>query len=152
MPHAGASKPGLYWFIFADYDCVGYFGRQCALPNAEWRHRFRASWHTSFDTTISLGWRHIGSTQVVFASPDPDLTNPDLLESWRVAGGAVTEAYNYLDLAATYSFRDGLDLTFGINNLLDDDPPLMPSQPANDFRGMYDPLGRSIYSSLRFNF
>ncbi len=45
-----------------EYDCVGYYGNQCGQPNARWRHRVRASWQTNFNTTISLGWRFIGST------------------------------------------------------------------------------------------
>ena len=31
-----------------DYDCVGYYGNQCGIPDAEWRHRARVSWETNF--------------------------------------------------------------------------------------------------------
>jgi outer membrane receptor protein involved in Fe transport len=39
-----------------------------------------------------------------------------------------------------------------VNNLLDKDPPLAPSLSANGFTGTYDPLGRTVYTSLRFDF
>jgi outer membrane receptor protein involved in Fe transport len=140
----------------AEYDCAGYYGDQCSQPNARWRHRFRASWQTSFDTTISLGWRFIGSSKVDDASPDPDLGDPEELESWRASDADVLKAYNFFDLAATYSFRDGLRLTLGVNNILDTDPPIAPGASDNDygpgFYGTYDPLGRTIYTNLQFEF
>lgn len=139
------------------YDCVGYYGVQCGQPAPRWRHRVRVSWQTKFKTTISLGWRFIGSTEIDDASPNPDLGDPDLMESWRINGVDVLPACHYLDLAATYSFRKGLQLTFGINNLLDEDPPLASWGPwgmadGNGFMGMYDPLGRTVYANLRFDF
>jgi iron complex outermembrane receptor protein len=139
-----------------DYDCAGYYGNQCGQPNARWRHRVRASWHTKLDTTISLGWRFIGSATIDDASPDSDLANPDLVEEWKINGAYVVRAYSYLDLAATYSFRKGLQLTLGVNNLLDTEPPLAPGLNDNDygpgFYGTYDPLGRTVYVSLQFDF
>ena len=61
--------------------------------------------------------------------------------------------YHYLDISGSYRFKDGLVLVAGINNLLDKDPQISPSV-GNDtaFRGTYDALGRSVYSTLRFHF
>ena len=139
-----------------DYDCVGLFGDQCWQPHARWRHRMRASWQTSFNTTISLGWRFMSSVLNDDASDDPHLAEPDLVESWKINGAYELPAYNFVDLAATYSFRDGLRLTLGVNNILDKDPQLAPGVDANDygtgFYGDYDPLGRNLYASLQFEF
>lgn len=135
-----------------EFDCAGFYGAQCGQPDAKWRHRARATWNTNFNTKISLGWRRIGSTQVDDASPDPDLGSPGLVESWEINGAAVLKTYNYLDLAATYSFRDGVRLMFGVNNVLDEDPPLSPSLSSTGWTGTYDPLGRSVYTSLQFEF
>ncbi len=41
--------------------------------------------------------------------------------------------YNFFDLAATYSFRDGLRLTLGVNNILDKDSQITPGLNANDY-------------------
>jgi hypothetical protein len=55
-----------------------------------------------------------------------------------------------------YSFRDGLRLTLGVNNILDRDPQIAPGVDANDygpgFHGDYDPLGRTLYASLQVEF
>ncbi|MCG6922935.1 MAG: TonB-dependent receptor [Acidobacteria bacterium] len=139
-----------------DYDCAGLFGPQCWQPHARWRHRVRASWQTSFDTTISLGWRFISSVLNEVASDNPHLADPDEIESWKINGAYELPAYNFFDLAATYSFRDGLRLTLGVNNILDKDPQIAPGLDANDygpgFFGMYDPLGRNLYANLQFEF
>jgi outer membrane receptor protein involved in Fe transport len=135
------------------YDCAGFFGNQCWRPNPRWRHRFRASWQTDFNTTISLGWRFIGPTLNDDASDQLDLGDPDVVESLKENDFYEIPAYNYLDLAATYSFRDGLRLTLGVNNLLDEDPPLVSEAYSETaFYGFYDPLGRTIYTNLQFEF
>jgi outer membrane receptor protein involved in Fe transport len=47
-------------------------------------------------------------------------------------------------------------LTLGVNNILDKDPQIAPGVDANDygpgFYGDYDPLGRTVYASLQFEF
>jgi outer membrane receptor protein involved in Fe transport len=140
----------------ADYDCVGLFGDQCWVPHARWRHRFRATWQTSFKATITLGWRFTGSVLNDDASENPHLGEPDLVESWRINGALELPAYNFFDLAATYAFRDELSLTLGVNNILDRDPQIAPGVDANDFGpgfyGDYDPLGRTLYASFQFEF
>ncbi len=82
-----------------DYDCVGYYGNQCGIPTPEWRHRARISWETNFNTVFSLGWRFIGSVLIDDASPDPDLANPGLIESWKINDAYENPAFNYIDLA-----------------------------------------------------
>jgi outer membrane receptor protein involved in Fe transport len=62
-------------------------------------------------------------------------------------------AYNYLDLLATYTFRDGLRLTMGVNNILDTDPPLLfEVYSETGFHSMYKPLGLTVYKNLQFEF
>jgi outer membrane receptor protein involved in Fe transport len=139
-----------------DYDCAGFVGDICWQPHARWRHRARASWQTSFNTTISLGWRFTSSVLNEVASDNPHLADPDKIESWKINGAYELPVYNFFDLAATYSFRDGLRLTLGVNNILDKDPQIAPDLWANDwgtgFLGNYDPLGRNLYASLQFEF
>ncbi|MCP4901705.1 MAG: TonB-dependent receptor [bacterium] len=134
------------------YDCVGYYGNQCGQPDSEWRHRMRFSWETNFNTVLSLGWRHIGSALIDDASDDPDLANPGLIESWKTNNAYEMPAFNYFDLSATVSFAKHYQFTIGINNIMDEDPPLAPSLSSTGFGGTYDPMGRFIHTSLRFNF
>ena len=138
-----------------DYDCVGYFGFQCGQPQAEWRHRFRATWESNLGLNLSLAWRYLGDVEVDDASPDPDIGDPGAMDNWRVNGIDRIRAYNWFDLAASYTFGNGIKLTLGVNNILDEEPPLAPT--FNDDGNInlyanYDPLGRYIFSSVQFNF
>ncbi len=135
-----------------EYDCAGFHGNQCGQPNARWRHRFRATWHSNFKLNVSLGWRHIGSTMNDDGSDNPNLANPALVPSWEANDSLVIPAGNFVDLSAAYSFQSGVDLVVGVNNILDKDPPLLPSNSSTGFLGTYDPLGRSVYTTLRFAF
>ena len=142
-----------------DFDCVGYYGFTCGQPSSRWRHRLRATWETNFNTNFSLTWRRIGSTEIDVASPDPDLGHPDpnFMDRARANGIDKTHAYDWFDLAASYTWRSGIQLTLGVNNIFDEEPPLMPglaSWPGTFFNlyGNYDPLGRHIFTSLKFDF
>ena len=138
------------------YDCAGYFGNQCGVPMPWWRHRFVVNWETTFDTVFSLGWRLIGPSTNDDASTDPDLGDPGSIDAWEASGAYELHAYSYLDLSATYDVTSGIQLTVGVNNILDVEPPLGPGLWAVDygpgFFGTYDPWGRFIYTSMRFTF
>jgi outer membrane receptor protein involved in Fe transport len=138
-----------------DFDCAGYFGDLCGQPSARWRHRLRATWETNFNLNLSLTWRRIGSVEIDAASTDPDLADAERLEEARINGIDTTRAYDYFDLAASYTWRSGIQVTLGVNNIFDQEPPLMPGI-ADVFElnlyGNYDPLGRHIFASLKFNF
>jgi outer membrane receptor protein involved in Fe transport len=138
-----------------DYDCVGYYGFACGQPNSEWRHRFRATWESKFRMNLSLTWRRIGPGEISDASPDPDLGFPEYMEEWIASGTDKVRAYDWFDLAASYTFKNGVQLTLGVNNIFDQEPPFMPG--LNDYfalnlYGNYDPLGRHIFTSVQFQF
>jgi outer membrane receptor protein involved in Fe transport len=106
---------------------------------------------------LSLGWRRIGSSEIDHSSSNPDLADPDQLEIWRASGTDKTRAYDWFDLAASYTWRSGVQLTLGVNNIFDEEPPLMPGLADSagtwfNLYGNYDPLGRHIFTSLKFNF
>ena len=139
-----------------EYDCAGYFGDQCRLPSPRWQHRAMLAWETGFDTVFNLRWRMIGPVTNDDLSPDSDLAFPAEVPDWEASGSAEIAAYNYLDLSASYNFSSSVQLTFGVNNLLDKEPPLVAGFPGNDLGvgiiGMYDPWGRFIHADLRFTF
>jgi outer membrane receptor protein involved in Fe transport len=138
------------------YDCVGYFGNQCGIPNPEWRHLFRMSWDTNFKTAFSLGWRMVGPVTNDDGSPNPAIGDPGNIELLQINDIYELPAYNYLDLAASYKMSDKIQLTFGINNVLDEEPPLAPGMQDADygpgFYGTYDPYGRYVFTGVQFTF
>ena len=97
-----------------DYDCAGYFGFQCGQPIPDWRHRFRATWETNFRLNVSLAWRYVGEVTNDDFSPDPDLGNPGNWELWEANDIDKIDAFNYFDLAASYTLRNGLKFTLGV--------------------------------------
>ena len=58
------------------------------------------------------------------------------------------DAKHYFDASGTYRFNDNYAVTFGIDNLLDDDPPLVGNgnnEQANTWPASYDVYGRSYF-------
>ncbi len=135
-----------------DYDCVGFYGQQCGQPDAKWRHKFRVSWNTNFDTTISLNWRMIGSAQIDDASPDSDLGNEGAMARWEVNGIDKISARNFFDLSVVYDVNENIRASLGVNNILDSEPPIAPSISSTGFTGTYDTLGRYVFMGLKTNF
>ena len=138
-----------------DYDCVGYFGFQCGQPNSEWRHRLQAAWETNFKAVFALTWRYVGGTENDDYSPDEDLRNEGNWDMWAASSSDNIKDFNYLDLAASYNFTDDIQFSIGCINITDKEPPMLPDlqddQYVNTY-ATYDPLGRYIYTSLRFTF
>jgi iron complex outermembrane receptor protein len=137
------------------YDCVGYYGSTCGSPIPKWRHKARLTWDTPIGVGLSGQWRHqSGSTYEGYS------TNSTLAGT-HYNLGATFPAYDYFDVAATYSLFDhAVDLRAGVNNVFDRVPPLVPSGgecPAgpcnnNSWVTNYDVLGRFIYAGATLTF
>jgi outer membrane receptor protein involved in Fe transport len=138
-----------------NYECAGYFGWSCGQPHSTWRHRFRATWESNFRLNLSLAWRLIGPADNDAGSSDPDMSDPYWYEIYQISGSDRIRTYNWFDLAASYTMRNGLKFTLGMNNILDEEPPLLPGMADHPFFNLYanyDPLGRYIFGSVQFNF
>ncbi|TRY32875.1 TonB-dependent receptor domain-containing protein [Aliiglaciecola sp. M165] len=127
-------------------DCKGFYGTSCD-PLSDLRWIQRTTW-TYEDFTVSLLWRHIDSVDV--EPGERDLR----FEAFRQI-----DAYDYFDLFASYAVNDYTTITVGIDNLLDEDPPVLgndigdtSSNSGNTFPSNYDPLGRFYKVGLNFKF
>jgi outer membrane receptor protein involved in Fe transport len=139
------------------FDCAGYYGGWCGQTNARWRHRLRLTWEAPFNLDLSLAWRRIGSAESDFGHPDPLVAWPEGLAEQQASGADHLPAYDWFDLAASYTFGSGIRWTLGINNILDEEPPLLAGLADVQgtwltFYGTYDPLGRYIFTSVQFQF
>ncbi|WP_037499102.1 TonB-dependent receptor domain-containing protein [Sphingomonas jaspsi] len=142
------------------YDCVGYFGTTCSNPIPEWKHKARLSLNTPSGIGLSLQWRFIGKSQIDFANPSASLNS-----SYYEALSKI-KAYNYFDLATSFTFGDHYNFRLGVNNLFDKAPPLVssgsgafgasacPTGPCNGntWPGTYDALGRYMYAGVTLDF
>ena len=144
------------------YDCVGWTGNKCNDPYSdhlsmqpEWRHLFRASWQTG-STVLTLGWRYTGAVTAEEASDQAALTNPGAIEQLKANEAYQYAAWNWFDLAVGFQLAKGVQFNFGVNNILDKQPPRGAGSNADDyakgFYGTYDPYGRYIHSSIQFAF
>jgi iron complex outermembrane recepter protein len=144
------------------YDCAGLFGSSCenGSVNPHWRHNLRFTWETPWNVLLSAQWRFIGPT-----SFDNNSTNPLLAGAEESAVTPTYDQYNaripgysYLDLTAVWHALANLELRAGVTNLLDKDPPLIPSGDITGNSGAansyptYDYLGRQLFVAFTAKF
>jgi outer membrane receptor protein involved in Fe transport len=129
---AEPGQPGL--------DCLGFFGGSCSGFNVfmqpDEKYAFNAG-YTTGDLSGRLQWRNIPSLRLF-----PTANN--VIES--VSG------VDYVDLDFDYTFQDRYTFFFGIDNLLDDEPPVVGFSLAGDANvdiSLYDTLGRRYFAGLR---
>ena len=131
------------------YDCAGWYGSQCGVPNPEWRHRFRVDYAPNDVWSINGTWRFYGQSKLGELNSDGSFDNPAGLDS-------KFKAQNYFDIAATYQLRDNVSLRGGVNNVFDRDPPISPAASTdgngNTFPQLYNALGRYIFFGVTANF
>jgi iron complex outermembrane receptor protein len=152
-----------------EYDCAGLYGPTCSgqtvasgAPMPKWRSKSRWTLTMPNGVGVSLAWRHVGKVKA------------ETLEDNESIGGATTfdpglhiKAQNYLDLATTYTFGDHYNFRLGVNNIFDNDPPLVtsgngaidgtnlcPTGPCNGntYPGTWDALGRYVYAGVTLDF
>ena len=146
------------------FDCAGLYGSICtgsattaSAPLPKWRHKLRATWRAPWDLELSGTWRYIDSVKVDAKIPGSGPTHaqgPD----------AKLAAQSYFDIAANWAVRDNVSIRFGVNNVFDNDPPMVgsggtainncPSGPCsgNTFPQTYDSLGRYLFFGVRADF
>lgn len=128
-------------------DCVGHYGKQCGLPSTVSgstggptpEHHFvqRTTW-TFGDFDFSYLWRYIGESTV---DPTQAAATP--------APSNAIDAYNYIDLAASWQITDWAKLKLGVSNVTDEEAPFVetetgstPFNSGNTYPSTYDVLGR----------
>ncbi|WP_395340063.1 TonB-dependent receptor domain-containing protein [Ningiella sp. W23] len=127
-------------------DCNGFYGTSCT-PISDLRWIQRTTWSLD-DLTVSLQWRHINSVDVEL--PEASLR----FEEFRTI-----DSYDYFDLFASYHVTEWAIVTAGIDNMFDEDPPVLGNQigatranSGNTFPSQYDTLGRIYKLGLNFRF
>src|SRR5690606_30172855 len=98
------------------YDCAGLVGATCTRPDPEWRWTQTTTWQSG-NLRMDLIWRRIGELQqdsIVLAGASR--------ADWAVP---VIDDYDYFDLSAAYTFKDSWTMRLGIDNLFDEEPPIV---------------------------
>ncbi|HKE96946.1 MAG TPA: TonB-dependent receptor [Povalibacter sp.] len=125
-------------------ECVGSFGATCGEPIPEYKGVTRFTWSTGA-LDVSLRHRFVGDvTTDRYVLPQragltppskATLTNPDL------------GAQNYIDLSFSYDFGAAIEVFGGINNVFDEDPPIVGAGQgyANTWPATYDYAGMTMF-------
>ncbi len=115
--------------------CDGQFGNFCDDPIPEYKHIAALGWANGPFST-QLRWEHIGETE----SDD--------------GGADQLDSFNYFNLNGAWDINDNLRLSGGIDNLLDEEPPILGSnaEQANTFPATYDVFGRTFYVNAKVRF
>ena len=144
----------------ATYDCAGKINVQCQSP--KWRHianlRYSRDWGS-----LNLRWRYFGDMDYVDNRTGAALSTDKLLCS--TSGGTTAGfrtclgdgqlgAYNYIDLSGSVMVGSFGELTVGVNNIADKEPPLVGNTLAlnGNSPGGYDQAGRFFFTNFTVKF
>lgn len=119
--------------------CDGEFGTLCGEPDPSYRHRVTGGWDKGpFSTQVV--WRLVGGVD------DDAPAGTNFVEE--------IDTFNYFDASASWSLTDNFDVTVGINNVFDKNPPVIGDndEQANTFPATYDVFGRTLFASLKSKF
>jgi iron complex outermembrane receptor protein len=111
------------------FDCVGLINLQC-FPTPEWRHVATVTYDSHEWWQITGRWRFYKD---VYHDAGIVLYLNDGIDNEQ-----------YLDVSAVFRFMDAHDLGVGVNNLLDEEPPLGTGA------GFWDGLGRYLFAEVNF--
>jgi outer membrane receptor protein involved in Fe transport len=120
-------------------DQVGYVGSTVGGALPEWKINVNLGYEWS-GWSLGAQWRFIDS-----------MLDRDISLDYSIA------SQDYIDFNATYEFGPGalagLTMRAGVENLEDEQPPLVPSSiAANTDPSQYDVLGRRYYINLTYRF
>ena len=114
--------------------CAG--NRYCG-PTPDLQNRLRVTWETPWNVTTSVMWRY---TSAVEGEGRFSVDIPKV---------------NYVDLAAVWQVADNAKIYAGINNLTDQEPPIVGTSGGdngNTYPGLYDALGRYLFVGVGMEF
>lgn len=127
-------------------DCKGYYGTNCN-PQHDLRASQRATWNYE-DLSVSLLWRYLGSIE------REEAQQAATFEAFRSIG-----SFSYFDLYANYQLSDVISFSFGVDNLMNKQAPVVGGEAAstaynsgNTFPAYYDMLGRTYKASVSVKF
>jgi iron complex outermembrane receptor protein len=120
------------------YDCVGIIDSVC-FPTPEWRHVATATYDSNEWWAVTGRWRYY-----------KDVTYNGTVD--QIANNNIGNE-QYFDVSAVFRFMDTHDFVIGVNNILDEEPPLLGGSivtNANTVSGYWDTLGRYLFADVTF--
>lgn len=130
-------------------DCAGTFGLICGQPIPAWRVNTRLTWLAADNVNVTARYRWLDSVTREVDEFTGTVADP--------AAHSIG-AQSYVDLSAAWNVFGDVSVQAGVNNVLNNEPPLLPRvfgadvrALSNTFPGTYD-LGRSYFVSITADF
>jgi outer membrane receptor protein involved in Fe transport len=130
--------------------CVGSYGATCGEPVPEYRGTTRITW--ALDSySFSLRHRYMSSVMSdKYLLPLRSGATPPALNTLVYPE---LPAMQYLDVSFTADIVDNIQLYGGVNNVLDNDPPVTATAPrTNAYAATYDVLGQEYFVGINAKF
>ena len=144
------------------FDCAGFYNADCGSPNSEYRHNMVTSWQSPWKVRASAVWRYQSGVDQVSSVNNGFGQDGSVITTIDAGDRAIDEkieAKGYLDLAAFYDINDSVTFRAGVNNVLDNDPPIVTTfgttgvtVEANTVAGVYDAAGRFLFAGVNMKF
>jgi iron complex outermembrane recepter protein len=145
-------------------NCAGVFSVNCGLAIGQLQPEFSWSQRTTLsigDIDVSLLWRHFSSFE--YQRDLPPIFSGTVTGGGPIAGRQINfnriDAYDYFDLTTRFSVTENFELTVGVTNLFDKQPPIVganagstSANSGNTFPSTFDVIGRrySVTGRLKF--
>ncbi len=146
----------------ASYRCEGNLSPACG-SSPKWRHIANVRYARDI-WSVNLRWRYFGKVDYQNTKFDgngfvdtPIFTDKlicDHAANAACLGNGGIASQSYLDLSGTVALGDDAEVTMGVNNIADKEPPLTGNTLATNGNapGGYDPAGRFFFASVTFKF
>ncbi|MFV3129096.1 TonB-dependent receptor domain-containing protein [Niveispirillum sp. KHB5.9] len=131
--------------------CEGSFGPTCGQPLPIWRGSTRVSWNVDA-LQLSVRHRYIGKVttdRYIVPKRQGSAATPAL----DSIAYPTLKAQNYFDVSFNYDVNDSLQFFGGVNNALNNKPPITTQGPnSNTFSATYDVLGPEFFLGATVKF
>lgn len=130
----------------ADYGCAGIINTSCGNIS-DWKSIMTVNYAQDI-WSVNARWRMIGSVDYIQTNGAPG-TVDKLLQ----ADGGIG-SYDFFDLSGNLVINSSTNVTLGVNNVFDKEPPLVGATQALNANapGGYDQAGRFIFASVNVTF
>jgi iron complex outermembrane receptor protein len=132
--------------------CVGAYGSTCGEPIPQYKGVTRFTWTTG-PLGVSLRHRFIDSVttdRIVL----PKTSHVGTVPAASTLTNPSFDAMNYIDLSATFDIGEKTEIYAGVNNVLDEDPPIVAGFGGygNTFPATYDYAGMTVFMGVNVSF
>lgn len=128
------------------FDCAGTFGGICGQPTPEWKFTTLGTWtFKGLSTSLRYSW----------ISAVDDANSVRYQNYVNTGRQSHIGTYGNLDILLQYDLNEIVQLSFGVNNVLNPDVPLLGdccNEQANTWPGTYETLGRQYFAGVKLRF